>query len=162
MSASGASARGAEARSIRPVPAADAAEILGVIARYAHLIDNRDWAHLDEVFTPDFGFGVSREALVGGADFPRLIEGVRPYHPHYSSDTVLRLVGSGADEERAWTKFLLIRSDGTIGSGDYIDTVVRTPAGWRIAERLVSRGKRPACDPGGASERTFTVDTWLG
>ncbi|MFV0434652.1 MAG: nuclear transport factor 2 family protein [Leucobacter sp.] len=143
------------------MPAADAAEILGVIARYAHVIDNRDWEHLGSVFTPEFGFGASLDALASGDDFARLIESVRPYHPHYSTDTVLHRAGADPDTVRAWTKFLLVRSDGSVASGDYIDTLVRTPAGWRIRTRLFSRGNRPDSDPAGPSERSFGLATWL-
>ncbi|WP_256385334.1 hypothetical protein [Parafrankia colletiae] len=39
--------------------------------------------------------------------------------------------------------------------------MVRTPRGWRIAERSVSRGNRPDDDPDGPSTRTFSAATWV-
>lgn len=141
------------------VSAADAAEILGVLARYTQVIDNRDWEHLHTVFTPDFGFGAAPESLVGVGDFARLIDAVSPYHPHYSTDAVLHRVDDHTVQ--AWSKFLLARSDGSVASGDYIDTVVRSAVGWRIRTRVFSRGTRPPSDPGGSATRSFTLSTWL-
>jgi hypothetical protein len=55
-----------------------------------------------------------------------------------------------------------VRGDGTVGSGDYQDTLVRTAVGWRIAARDVSRGNRLDSDPtGGPSKRSFTFGSWL-
>lgn len=61
---------------------------------------------------------------------------------------------------RAWSKYVIVRTDGTAGSGDYLDTLVRTPDGWRISRRDVHRGRRRDDDPGGPSERSWTFATW--
>ncbi|MBF4458891.1 MULTISPECIES: nuclear transport factor 2 family protein [unclassified Pseudoclavibacter] len=141
------------------VPAADAAEVLDVLARYGQLIDNRDWDHLRKVFTEDFSFGTGPNAVRGDEALARVIDTVQPYHPHYTTDTVLHRVD--ADTISSWSKFLLVRTDGTTASGDYIDTFVRTADGWRIRVRDYSRGSRPPSDPGGASTRTFSSERWL-
>jgi 3-phenylpropionate/cinnamic acid dioxygenase small subunit len=137
-----------------PVPAEDAAAILDVLALYAQVVDNRAWDHVGDVFTADASIGGA-----GPADFGARVEGIEPYHPHYTTDTVLHAREDGA--VRAWSKYVIVRTDGSIASGDYLDTFVRTSDGWRIAEREISRGSRPASDPGGASERTLTVAGWL-
>lgn len=137
-----------------PVPAQDAAAIIDVLALYAQVVDNRAFDHLGDVFTAD--------ATVGDADltgFSARVEGIEPYHPHYTTDTVLHARDDST--VRAWSKYVIVRTDGSIASGDYRDTVVRTEDGWRIAHREVSRGLRPESDPGGASERNFTIDGWL-
>lgn len=137
-----------------PVAAEDAAAILDVLALYAQVVDNRAWDHMDAVFTAD--------ATVGDADlagFPAMVEGIEPYHPHYTTDTVLH--ARDDDTVRAWSKYVIVRTDGSIASGDYRDTFARTAHGWRIAHRETSRGLRPDTDPGGPSERTFTVKGWL-
>lgn len=140
------------------VSADDAAEILDVLARYGQLIDNRDWDHLRKVFTTDFSFGTGPNAVRGAEALARVIDTVKPYHPHYTTDTALHRVD--ASTIKSWSKFLLVRTDGTTASGDYIDTFVRTPDGWRIKVRDFSRGTRPPSDPGGASTRTFTPEHW--
>lgn len=140
------------------VPAADAADILDTLARYAQVIDNRDWNHVDTVFTPEMTFGSGPGAATSYQQLQERIEAVSPYHPHYSLNTVLHALNDG--RVKAWTKFFIVRTDGTAGSGDYIDTLVRTDYGWRIQIREVSRGNRPPSDPGGASERTFNTTKW--
>jgi 3-phenylpropionate/cinnamic acid dioxygenase small subunit len=140
------------------VAATDAAQILDVLARYAQAIDNRDWDDLASVFTPHFSFGSGPSAAVGYDALRAAIESVSPYHPHYSSNTVLHRLDDG--RVKAWTKFLLVRTDGSTASGDYIDVVVPTTDGWRIAVREFSRGNRLPTDPGGASVRTFTSAKW--
>ncbi|NYF12430.1 3-phenylpropionate/cinnamic acid dioxygenase small subunit [Pseudoclavibacter sp. JAI123] len=141
-----------------PVSAEHAAEILDVLARYGQVIDNRDWDRLRLVFTTDFSFGTGPSAVRGDEALAQVINTVRPYHPHYTTNTVLHPIDG--ETIKAWSKFLLVRTDGTTASGDYIDTFVRTPAGWRIRVRDVSRGARPPSDPGGASTRTFTSAHW--
>jgi hypothetical protein len=142
-----------------PVAASDAAQVFDTLARYAQAIDNRDWPSIATVFTADFSFGGGALEVVGLDALQSVIESVSPYHPHYSTDTVLHQLD--ADRVRAWTKFLLVRTDGTLASGDYIDTLVRTPEGWRISVREASRGNRLPTDPGGASTRTFSTAKWL-
>jgi hypothetical protein len=57
---------------------------------------------------------------------------------------------------------MIVRTDGTAGSGDYQDTLVHTTGGWRIARRRASRGNRRDDDPGGPSTRTFDFGSWVG
>ncbi|WP_028463431.1 nuclear transport factor 2 family protein [Nocardia sp. 348MFTsu5.1] len=140
------------------VDAQVAADILDVLARYAQVIDNRDWDHAHTVFTDDVVFGVGEWAQTGTAAIRQMVENIQPYHPHHTSNTVLTALPDGS--VRGWSKFFIVRTDGTAGSGDYQDTFVETPAGWRIAHRVASRGNRRPDDPGGPSSRTFTFDSW--
>lgn len=134
-----------------------AAEILDVLARYAQIIDNRDWDQAHTVFTEDVIFG---DPVRRGIDVVRaLVEGVRPYHPHHTTNTILSALPDGS--VRAWSKFVIVRTDGTAGSGDYQDTFVQTPNGWRLSRRTASRGNRRADDPGGPSSRTLGFDSWI-
>lgn len=137
-----------------------AAEILDVLARYAQVIDNRDWDQAHTVFTDDVVFGVGDAARHGVSAVREMVENVRPYHPHHTSNTILTRRADGTI--RAWSKFVIVRTDGTAGSGDYQDTLVRTDRGWRIAHRVASRGNRRRDDPGGPSSRTFTFASWRG
>lgn len=143
-----------------PVGAADGAEILDLLARYAHVIDNRDWAESGDVFTVDVRLGRDPVIATGVDSFSELIGTAPATHGHNTTDVILDLRPDGT--VRAWSKFYIVRGDGTVGSGDYQDTLVRTAEGWRIAERDVSRGNRLESDPtGGASTRTFSFDSWL-
>lgn len=137
-----------------------AAEILVVLARYAQVIDNRDWDQAHTVFTEDVVFGAGDAARHGVSAVQEMVENVRPYHPHHTSDTILTRRPDGTI--RAWSKFIIVRTDGTAGSGDYQDTLVRGDCGWRIAHRVASRGNRRRDDPGGPSSRTFTFASWRG
>jgi 3-phenylpropionate/cinnamic acid dioxygenase small subunit len=141
------------------VDAATAAEILGVLARYAQVVDNRDWDHAHTVFAPDLVLGAGPGAVHGVDGLKTAIATVQPYHPHYTTDTILDRQPDGT--VRAWSKYMIIRTDGSAGSGDYQDALVHTPAGWRIANRNVSRGNRSDDDPGGPSTRTFDFASWL-
>jgi 3-phenylpropionate/cinnamic acid dioxygenase small subunit len=142
------------------VGAADGAEILDLLARYAHVIDNRDWAEASDVFTVDVRLGRDPVIVTGIDSFSELIGTAPATHGHNTTDVILDLRADGT--VRAWSKFYIVRGDGTVGSGDYQDTLVRTADGWRIAERDVSRGNRLESDPtGGASTRTFSFDSWL-
>jgi hypothetical protein len=147
-----------EERGLTPLSARDGYAILDVLARYADVIDNADWGRLGTVFTPDVSFRGSRSAVRGWAGIAEMIGAVRPYHPHHTTDTLL---GARIDGTvRAWSKYFIVRDDDSAGSGDYLDTLVRTPRGWRIHDRRISRGDRAPDDPGGASERTFGFGAW--
>lgn len=141
---------------LEPVGVCEGRAILDVLARYAQVIDNGDWDELGSVFTPDAVFG--RDGVRGFDAIISAIGSVTPYHPHHTTNSLLGLAPDGT--VRAWSKYVIIRTDGTAGSGDYLDTLVRTPRGWRIARREVHRGHRHHDDPGGASARTWTFDDW--
>jgi 3-phenylpropionate/cinnamic acid dioxygenase small subunit len=143
-----------------PVDADDATEIVDLLSRYAHVIDNRDWAETDSVFTDDVQLGGNPAFAVGIAQLQTLIGNAPATHGHNTTDVILD--GQPDGIVRAWSKFYIVRGDGTVGSGDYQDTLVRTDVGWRIAHRDVSRGNRLESDPtGGPSTRTFTFASWL-
>ena len=143
---------------MRPVPAVDGFAILDVLARYAHVIDNAGWDELGAVFTADVVFGGTRSAVHGWTGIADMISAVRPYYPHHTTDVLLGARTDGT--VRAWSKYFVVRDDDTAGSGDYLDTLVRTGEGWRIADRRVNRGDRALDDPGGASERSFSFGLW--
>jgi hypothetical protein len=145
--------------------AQDRQDIKLVLARYVQVVDNADWDRADDVFTADATFG-------GGLDQPapplsEMIDGFdemvarRPValFPHHCTDAVLVELAPGI--VRCWSKFLTVRADGSITSGDYMDTIVRTDTGsWRIKDRRASMGNRPDTDPFGLSRRTFTTTIW--
>ncbi len=136
------------------VDAATYGEIVSLLAKHPHVFDNIALGAISAAYTEDAGMGEGRIADVAqGLPFGRVM------FPHHTTDIVVHRVGD--DTLRVWSKYFVIRGDGTAGSGDYQDTIVRTPDGWRIAERLVTRGNRPEDDPDGPSTRTLTPASWL-
>ena len=124
----------------------DRLEIQDLFARYSFAIDERNWDGLDSVFTPDAKIDYSE---TGGAkgDFaeikawlPKALGDRFPRYQHMVATTKLELNG---DEARSRTilfnPMVYAKPDGTeqvffIGLW-YRDRLVRTPDGWRIAER---------------------------
>ena len=76
---------------------------------------------------------------------------------HHVTNTVLTLTADGT--VTAGSTFLGVRGDGTVASGVYEDTVVRTPAGWRISHRVVRARRTPLVggQPGVAGRLTWPV-----
>lgn len=146
------------------VTAEDAVQIHETLARYAHCIDNRDWDRLHLIFTADARFGAPGNYTRSRDDIPGRIEQVAPYHPHYTTDTViarLPATSNGRECARSWSKYLIVRHDGSLASGDYLDEWIRTEQGWRINQRRVSRSQRWENDPGGASQRDLGMSDFL-
>lgn len=138
--------------------AADAEEIRDLVARHAHVFDNHAWDAAPHAYTGTAGLGGEHGDLGPVTDLRASTSQGRVYFPHHTTDTVLHVVDD--DTVRAWSKYFVVRGDGTAGSGDYQDTVVRTLDGWRIAQRRVSRGSRPDTDPDGPSTRLFGFASW--
>ncbi|MCW2603373.1 MAG: carboxymuconolactone decarboxylase family protein, partial [Pseudonocardiales bacterium] len=117
--------------------AVDAVEILDLLARYAHVIDNRDWSEADTVFAPDVRFG--RDPVVArGIDELTALMGDEPgAHGHNTTDVLLDLRADGT--VRAWSKFFIVRGDGTLGSGDYRRGPSPSPAGSQTSARVLYR-----------------------
>jgi SnoaL-like domain len=145
--------------------AQDREEIKTILAAYVQVVDNADWDRGDEVFTADATFGGGSGAP--GAPLSEMIDGFDemvaarpvPLFPHQCTDAVLVAVAPGV--VRSWSKFFTVRADGTVTSGDYMDTIVRSETGeWRIKDRSASMGNRPDSDPFGPSRRTFTSAIW--
>lgn len=122
----------------------DRIEIQDLIARYAHAIDDRDYAALDRVFTPDATIdytdlggakGTLQETKAYLADaMPRF-----PAFQHLSATTRLDLDGDAAKARTILFNPMVVEHEGEqrvffIGLW-YVDNLVRTEAGWRIAHR---------------------------
>ncbi|WP_163554171.1 nuclear transport factor 2 family protein [Candidatus Frankia alpina] len=139
---------------IVPVDAATYADVCSLLAKHPHLFDNIALGAAPTAYTDD--------AVLSGTPLTQAASGLpygRVMFPHHTTDIAVHRVDD--DTLRIWAKYLVIRGDGTAGSGDYQDTVVRTPRGWRIADRAVTRGNRPDDDPDGPSTRNLTAATWL-
>ena len=116
----------------------DIVAIQQLLALYGHVIDEREWQRVGELFTPtavydmsEFGLGVVR----GAAAIRGLWSRPDAAHPlaHHATNIVVTEDPDGT--VRVLSKGLGIGSDGRVGSVVYRDVVERTPAGWRFAVR---------------------------
>ena len=116
----------------------DRVAILDTVTRYATALDSRDWDLLDRVFTPDvaadFGMGprngleTVRKTVIGalgGAGPTQHLLGNHRVEIDGDSARCVCLVRAYHGGERGTYELF----------GEYRDRLVRTPAGWRIAER---------------------------
>jgi hypothetical protein len=118
-------------------------ELLGL---YGHVIDERRWSDMAQVFTDDvvydatdFGHGITRTL----AELRAHWSGDESVHPlaHHATNIV---VTEGQDGViRVLSKGIGVGRNGRVGSAVYRDVVVRTEAGWRLAARRAEL-RRPA------------------
>lgn len=132
----------------------DRLEIQDLLARYALAIDRRELDRLDDLFTDDAvvdytEFGGPRGDL---ATIKTFLADVLPRHvghQHLVGSIVIDLDGDEAMVRSICHNPMLLRDEGA-SSGTavrpyfcglwYRDSLVRTPAGWRIRERYEEKG----------------------
>jgi ketosteroid isomerase-like protein len=124
----------------------DRAEIDQLLARYCHALDQRDWDMLRQVSTPD---AIHDDTVAGGfrGGIEEKIEFLEKalakvlISQHIVSTTLLELDGDTASARSVCQCPMVV----DLGRGKtqvffqglwYHDVLVRTPAGWRIAERV--------------------------
>jgi 3-phenylpropionate/cinnamic acid dioxygenase small subunit len=126
---------------------ADRLEINDLLVRYTHAIDSSNWDLLDSVFTPDAQIDYT---AAGGAkgDYPVIKEwlakalGNFSYTMHFIGNTKVEFE-AGGQSARSRTYCInpmgFTNADGSSNAFNcyvhYVDRLVRTDAGWRIAER---------------------------
>lgn len=120
----------------------DIVAIQQILALYGHLLDDRDWPRLAEVFTEnaifdaaDTGGGPAVHSL---KELQAMFDNPRTMHPlaHHITNPYVWQEADGTVHARS--KIVGILTEGKVGSGSYFDTLVRTPAGWRIRKRVVT------------------------
>ncbi|MBM4385378.1 MAG: nuclear transport factor 2 family protein [Deltaproteobacteria bacterium] len=125
---------------------ADRREIEELLHRYAWMVDRREWALMDLVFAPGATIDYESTGVIKGeyrATLAWLDRALAPWpiNLHFISNVQLDLSGN---EGRSHCYFQApmgrARADGTqeviTNAGYYEDRLVRTPRGWRIAERV--------------------------
>lgn len=124
--------------------AKDLIDIQMMLGLYGHILDERDWDALDQVFTEDIVFDASDSDLGVMRGIAAIVDAWKePFdgHPlgHYMTNVVITEDADGT--VRARSKHLGTRV-GTITLMTYTDVVRRTPAGWRLAERVAKVQRR--------------------
>lgn len=128
----------------------DRLEIVETLHFLNHVIDNREWDHLADVVTEYV------EILSPGTEAPESLEDMAPSTTlpgpagirqgyelsqlaQYGSVHVLNSVIEPIDGDTAvtWSRLIMVSFDQRAVGADVVDTLVRTPAGWRISRRVV-------------------------
>lgn len=131
----------------------DRAEILDAINAYAHALDQREWSLLTDAFVPDADIVLlDPEAHYTPASLQAALSGqndaTRLSGQHLGGNTRFEISGDTAHTvtEVHWVtpqttddpeKFKRIRAGGL-----YVDDLVRTEVGWRIARRELALKNR--------------------
>ena len=119
-----------------------------LLALYGHLIDERRWDDLDQVFTADavydgtdFGMPVTRSLAELVAEWTSEMGLTRHPLAHHATNIVI----TGRDDGTAFvrSKGLGVGKGGRVGSVTYVDEAVRTERGWRLRSRTVTL-RRPS------------------
>lgn len=120
----------------------DRAAVIDTVNRYATALDARDWALLDEVFTPDVVCDLAGRRVVGREalrDVVRRALGGSGPTQHLLANHRVELDGDSARcvcQVRAFHAEAGPPTGATYELlGEYRDRLVRTPVGWRIAGR---------------------------
>ena len=118
--------------------AADVAAIQQLYGLYGHVMDDRDWTRLGDLFTADCVFDATALGvpLMEGHEAIAEATETSPATPlaHHVTNVFIESVDGDTATVRA--KALGIYSKGRAFSGDYRDTLVRAGAGWRISRRV--------------------------
>jgi hypothetical protein len=117
---------------------ADTLAIHELLALYGHIIDEREWQRVDELFTPTTVYDMSEFGLgkvVGAAAIRTLWSSPDAAHPlaHHATNIVITAGSDGA--VHVLSKGLGVGPNGRVGSVVYRDVVARTASGWRFAAR---------------------------
>ncbi len=125
----------------------DRLDIHELIALYGHLIDDRSFDRLGEIFTKDAVFDLSGFDGTRFEGLPAIVGMMKDseQHPlgHHASNVV---VGSG-DPVQVLSKGIGVGHAGRVGSVVYRDTLRRTHSGWRISERHCELRRAPEKAP---------------
>jgi hypothetical protein len=116
----------------------DIVEIAGVLALWAHIMDDRELDRLGECLTEDaawdgsvFGF----DPVVGLDAITAVLSAPGHAKAHHTTNIV---VSEGPrDEVRARSKGLGLLENGAVASVVYADELRRTDNGWRISRRVI-------------------------
>jgi SnoaL-like domain len=126
--------------------AEDRCAIAETLSLHGHLFDGGQLDRLGEIFAPevvydltDLGFGTFEgiEAIRRGA----LQLGERNPIAHHLTNVVITNEERG--ELTVKSKGLVIRADGTFGSVNHLDTLIRHDGQWRISRRIITAQRAP-------------------
>jgi len=124
----------------------DRIEISDLLVRYTRAIDDKDWALLDTVFTPDAAIDYTTSGGIKG-QYPEVRAWLGkalaafPITIHAITNSTIELDGDRATGKTLVNNPMVIPQEGggqtqfTVWAW-YVDELVRTDLGWRIAKRF--------------------------
>ena len=124
----------------------DRIEIDDLLVRYTRAIDEKDWALLDTVFVPDADIDYTTSGGIAGK-YPEVREWLGkalaafPITIHAITNSTIELEGDRAKGRTLVNNPMVIPQEGggqtqfTVWAW-YVDELVRTDDGWRIAKRF--------------------------
>ncbi len=120
-----------------------------VLYAYAWMVDQRKWELIDSVFTADATIDYTSTGGKKGACRPTLAWLDRalagwPLNTHHITNISIEIDGAAASARCYFlAPMARPRADGSqeviTNAGHYFDKLVRTPAGWRIRERVCNQ-----------------------
>jgi len=128
----------------------DRLAINDLLIRYTRAIDTKDWNLLDTCFTPDADVDYTATGGVAGK-YPQVREWLSkalapfPITVHYVTNSIVKLDGDRATARTlVFNPMFFANPDGslhdfTVGA-TYVDELVWTAEGWRIAKRSEEAG----------------------
>ena len=124
---------------------ADRLEIHELPGRYGDAIDDRNWEGLGRVFTDDATFDLTDLGgpVLRGLDEIRRYMDTEATHPQTHLMANIYVDEQGPDTAMMYFRIVARAKGGVFGTASYYDDVVRTPAGWRVKDRLIALRRRP-------------------
>ncbi len=123
----------------------DRADLADLAALYAVIVDQRDFARFDEVFTDDALLDTGRGQRSGLEEITDAMSGLLRYEAtsHILGQQLLSVTDNGEIEGVTYCEAHHLRVDGDeridhVMHIHYRDRFVRTPDGWRIAYRRLA------------------------
>jgi hypothetical protein len=124
----------------------DRLEIQDLLVAYSYAIDSRDWAALDDVFTPDAHIDYTVFGGIAGTlpEIKKFLDDSMPMFSSFQHMIATSKVEIDGDTAKAKT---ICHNPMVMPLGDdkvqvfycglwYVDELVRTDAGWRIKSRV--------------------------
>jgi hypothetical protein len=130
------------------LPAGDRIELHELVARYGNVVDAGDLDALGTVYTPDARFALvtasGREVHKQGlAEIGEFLVASNSTNAHILTNVTTDLEGAAVILRY---RMAPPRGADALFSVDYRDVVVRTDAGWRIADHTITMRAKPAAD----------------
>lgn len=123
---------------------ADRLELHELPGRYGDAIDDRAWDRLDDIFTIDGVFDLTDLGgpRCAGLDAIKQFMDVEAEHPRTHLMTNIYVDETPAGVQLRF-RIIALFDGGKVGTASYYDDVVKTPAGWRVSNRVITRRRRP-------------------
>ena len=122
---------------------ADRLELHELPGRYGDAIDDRDWPGLARIFTADASFDLtdlSGPKLTNLAEIQRYMD-TEAQHPRTHLMTNI-YVDETANGVKLSFRIVALLGQGKVGTASYYDDVVKTAAGWRVKDRVITLRRR--------------------